>query len=119
MKLSLVRANNQTYIAFKSGFPLVFGIAFLGSKSFCLFFKIPKKIADKIKIKGFEPLRYEESWKQILYKIDNNNIELKKFDALFEESYKYITGKYLTFPYFLVTTRNSFNIFFCLGSKCT
>jgi hypothetical protein len=90
---NLVRSNNKTYISFKYGFPIVFGISFIGSKSFCLFFKVPKEIAEKIKIEGSEPFRYEDEWKQVLYKVENSNIDLTKFNNLFEEAYRYISGK--------------------------
>ena len=59
----------------------------------CLFFKLPKNIVDSIKIEGEEPYRYEEEWKQILYKIEASNINLKKYNRLFEEAYKNIVGK--------------------------
>jgi hypothetical protein len=71
---------------------MVFGIQFVGSKSMCLFFKLPKKTSDSIMIEGEETYRYEEEWKQILYKVESSNINLKKYDKLFEESYKNIVG---------------------------
>jgi len=90
---NLVRSNNKHYISFKYGFPIVFGITFIGSKTFCLFFKIPKESVEKIKIEGYELFRYEDEWKQALYKIEDSDVDLTKFDALFEKSYKYISGK--------------------------
>ncbi|MCW7078948.1 MAG: hypothetical protein OCU22_07485 [Canidatus Methanoxibalbensis ujae] len=90
---NLTRSNNKGYVSFKYGFPIVFGITFIGSKSFCLFFKIPKEASDKIKIEGYEPYRYEEQWKQVLYKVESSDIDLKKFDPLFEAAYKNIVGE--------------------------
>ena len=90
---NLDRSNNKHFISFKYGFPQVFGITFIGSKSFCLFFKIPKDLAEKIKIEDNEMLRYEDQWKQALYKVDDSNIDLEKFEPLFKESYEYITRK--------------------------
>jgi hypothetical protein len=90
---NLDRKNNKGYISFKYGFPIVFGIQFVGSKSMCLFYKLPKNIVDSIKIEGEEPYRYEEEWKQILYKVEASNIDLKKYNRLFEEAYKNIVGK--------------------------
>ena len=71
----------------------MFGINFIGSKSFCLFFKIPKDVSDRIEIDGYEPYRYEEEWKQVLYKVESSNIDLEKFDPLFEAAYKNIVGE--------------------------
>lgn len=89
---NLTRSNNKGYVSFKYGFPIVFGITFIGSKSFCLFFKIPKVVSDKTKVEGYKPYRYEDQWKQVLYKVDSSNIDLKKFDPLFEAAYKNIVG---------------------------
>ena len=86
---NLKRVNNKGYIGFKYGFFNVFGLKFIGTKSFCLFFKVPKDIADKFG----NYYRYEPQWKQVLYKVDSSDIDLKKFDKLFEEAYKYIANK--------------------------
>ncbi len=90
---NLQRSNTSSYISFKYGFPIVFGIAFIGRKSFCLFFKIPKKVANKIKIPGYEVYRYEDQWKQALYKVESANINLRKFEPLFVAAYNNIVGK--------------------------
>ncbi|MCP4651318.1 MAG: hypothetical protein GY853_14715 [PVC group bacterium] len=83
---------NKGYAGFKYGFPLVFGITWVGSKSFCIFFKLPKNIAEKIKIQGIEPYRYEAQWKQLLFKVEGKDYAIKKLMPAFEASYKYITG---------------------------
>jgi len=88
---NLIRNNNKGYVSFKYGFPIVFGVTFIGSKSFCLFFKIPEGIARKIKIEGHEILRYE--WNQALYKVESGSINLNKFDPLFSAAYKNIVGE--------------------------
>ena len=90
---NLTRSNNQNYISFKYGFFNVFGITFIGSKSFCLFFKIAKPIAEKINVEDYDMLRYEDEWKQALYKVESANIDLKKFDPLLDASYKNIVGE--------------------------
>lgn len=89
----LVRSNNKGYVSYKYGFPIVFGIVFSGSKSFCLFFKIPKETAEHIKIEGHKMFRYEDQWNQVLYKVEDSNIDINKFKQLFEISYNHITGK--------------------------
>jgi hypothetical protein len=90
---NLTRSNNKVYVSFKYGFPIVFGVMFTGSKSFSLFFKIPKEIAVKTKIKDYNILRYDEQWNQALYKVESGDIDLKKFEPLFSEAYKNIVGE--------------------------
>jgi len=90
---NLTRSNNKGYVSFKYGFPIVFGVIFSGSKSFCLFFKISKETTESIKIKDHEMLRYEEQWNQALYKIESGSLNLELFEPLFEEAYKNIVGK--------------------------
>ncbi len=83
---------NKGYVGFKYGFPNVFGINWVGSKTFCIFFKISKEIAKKIKIPGVTPYRYEDQWNQVLYKVDGKNYDIKKLMPLFEAAYRSITG---------------------------
>ena len=83
---------NKGYASFKYGFPNVFGVTWVGSKSFCLFFKLTKQIADKIKVSGVKPYRYEEQWNQVLYKVEDKDYDVNRLMPLFEASYKYITG---------------------------
>jgi hypothetical protein len=92
-KWNLSRNNNKGYVSFKYGFPIVFGVQFIGSKSFGLFFKIPKGTANDIKIKGYEMLRYEDQWNQAVYKIESGDIDLNAFEPLFIASYKNIVGE--------------------------
>lgn len=90
---NLTRSNNKGYISFKYGFPIAFGVTFIGSKSFCLFFKIPKEMAEKMKIAGYDMFRYEEQWKQALYKVESGDIDIGNFEPLFVSSYKNIVGE--------------------------
>ena len=90
---NLTRANNKNYIAFKYRFFTVFGLTFIGSKSFCFFFKVPQDIAEAIEINGQKMYRYEDQWKQVLYKVEDANIKLSLFDSLFEAAHKNIVGK--------------------------
>jgi hypothetical protein len=90
---NLTRSNNKGYVSFKYGFPIFFGVNFIGSKSFCLFFKIPREIAQKMKIEGHEMLRYEEQWNQALYKTESGAVDIKRFEPLFIAAYKNIVGE--------------------------
>lgn len=89
---NLERKHNKTYIAFKLGFPQVCGVYWIGSKSFCIYFKLPRATAEAIHIEGITPLRYEDEWNQILYKIDSEDFPIEKLMPLFEAAYKYVSG---------------------------
>jgi len=89
----LEKKFNQGYIGFKYGFPLVFGIQWLGSKSFGLFFKMPKSKMKKIIIPGLEFRGYIDRWNQVEYKIDSPDFDIKKLTPVFSASYKYIRGE--------------------------
>ena len=65
----------------------------LFTKSFCLFFKVSKQISDNIKIEGHKPYRYEEQWEQVLYKVESSDVDLRKFDPLFEAAYRNVVGE--------------------------
>ena len=88
---NLTRKNNKYFISFKYGFFQVFGITFVGSKTFCLFFKISERIAKKMKIKGAKLYKY--SWKGAHYKIDSAQVNLSKFSSLFRTAYKNVIGR--------------------------
>lgn len=90
---NLKRSNNKGYVSFKYGFPIVFGVSFIGTKSFCLFFKIPREIAKKTKIKGHEMLRYQDQWNDALYKVESGAINLNRFEPLFTAAYRNIVGE--------------------------
>lgn len=84
---------NKGYVSFKYGFPIVFGVTFITSKTVCIFFKIPKKLAEDIqKNKKIELFRYEDQWKEARYKIDSVDFNVKKLLPLFEAAYDYIVG---------------------------
>ena len=70
----------------------VFGVSWIGSKSFGLFFKLPKEKAQSIVISGITPHRYEEEWKQVLYKIESPEKDTRRLLPLFEAAFKHITG---------------------------
>ena len=89
----LEKKFNQGYIGFKYGFPLVFGIQWLGSRSFDFFFKMPKPKMKKIIVPGLEFRGYIDRWSQVEYKIDSPNFDIKKLTPLFLASYKYVKGE--------------------------
>jgi len=89
---ALEKKFNKGYIGYKHGFLNVFGLTWLGSKSFALFFKVPSEVADEHQPPDWEPHRYEEEWKQVLYKVDNVDTPLDALAPLFEAAYTGIVG---------------------------
>lgn len=89
----LEKKFNQGYVGFKYGFPLVFGIQWLGTRSFGFFFKMPKSKMKKIIVPGLEFRGYINRWSQVEYKIDSVHFDIKKLTPLFLASYKYIKGE--------------------------
>lgn len=89
---NLVKKFNQSYVGWKYGFFNVFGIYFIGTKSFALFFKIDLNDLNNIQV-PVELLRYEKQWSQALYKVDSDNYNVEELLPLFEASLKKITGQ--------------------------
>lgn len=82
---NLEKKLNKYYIGFKSGFLLAFGVHWLGTKSFGLFFKVqPKKLAEFKKICPYE-FKYDKQWKQAIIKYDR--IDISKLEKAFEWAY--------------------------------
>jgi hypothetical protein len=89
---NLVSKFNKSYVSFRYGFPVVFGVMWTGAKSFCLYFKLSQEQAEAVRVEGIAPLRYEEAWNQVLYKVDSKDYPIAKFLPLFEAAYQNITG---------------------------
>jgi len=69
---SLEKKLNKYYVGFKSGFPLVFGVSWSGSKSFGIFLKVqPEKLAEFRKVCPYD-FSYDKQWKQAFIKFDKN-----------------------------------------------
>jgi len=82
---------NRWYVGFKHGFPNVFAVQWLGSRSYALWFKVPEEVALAATIEGHPMLRYEASWKQAVYRIDKTT-DIARFAALIEKARENITG---------------------------
>ena len=91
-KWELEKKMNKYYVSYKYGFPIVFGINWIGNKSFSLFFKLPKEKAESIVIPDISPHRYEDEWKQVLYKVEKPVDDVRKLMPLFDAAFKHITG---------------------------
>jgi len=82
---------NKYYVGFKHGFPNVFGVQWLGTRSYAIWFKVPQEVAEPTPIEGHPMLRYEAEWKQAVYNIDSTT-DIAKFLPLMERAYENITG---------------------------
>lgn len=83
------RKFNKFYCGFKVGNFVVFGVKWLGSKSYGIFFKVPEKLARRIRAPGAEFHRYEGIWKQAVFKIDDDKrLRLTSFLPLLKAAVK-------------------------------
>jgi len=83
---------NKWYVGWKYGYLNVFGVIWIGTKSFAIFFKITEEALKTINA-PVRPLRYESQWSQALYKVDADNYDVAVLLPLFEASLKNITGQ--------------------------
>jgi hypothetical protein len=86
---------NKYYVGLRYGFPHVFGVEWLGSRSFGIFFKVPPRIVEGIKIEGLKPHRYNKESREIVYRVEDKEYPIEKLMPLFEAPYKNITGNKL------------------------
>lgn len=88
----LEKKYNKHYVGFKHGFPNVFGVHWVGSKSLEVFLKIPQK--DLLKMKRVIPykLEYDVRWKQATIRVDEQ-FKMQKLVPACRMSYEYILGK--------------------------
>lgn len=84
---------NKHYCGFKHGFFNAFGIKWIGTKTFAFFFKLPKSVAEKIQTKGLKMDRYEDQWKEAVYKVDHKKTKVKTFLPLFKKALESVTGQ--------------------------
>ena len=81
--------QTQGYVSFKSGFFNVFGIQWMGTKTFAFFIKLDQKEAEKFPIKM---TKYETAWKQAAYYIEPGKTKPEDFITIFEKAYKNFSG---------------------------
>jgi hypothetical protein len=84
-KWSLQKKFTQTYCTFKSGFFGVFGIQWVGTKTFAFFVKVSEATAKHL---SPHPTRYQPDWKQALYNIDPKITKTEDYVSIFEAAYK-------------------------------
>jgi hypothetical protein len=83
---------NGSYMGFKYGFFNVFGVQWVGTKSFEVFVKLPKsKFAEAKRLCPY-PSEYDERWKQVTIRVDEKLIA-KKLIPVFRQAYKHFVGE--------------------------
>jgi hypothetical protein len=80
---------NKHYCGFKAGFFNAFGIQWIGTKTFALFFKLSEDEAKSTKI---QMTKYESQWKQAVYYIEPGKTKISDYEPLFDLAYKKLTG---------------------------
>lgn len=75
---------NKQYCGFRAGFPLVFGVEWIGTKTFAFFVKLPEQEAKRIHPKM---TRYEHIWKKAVYFIEPGKTRTHAFVNLFEKAF--------------------------------
>lgn len=91
-KWPLERKFNKYYIGFKYGFPNVFGIEWVGTKSLKFFFRIPASKFQSIKKLSPYNVEYDERWKQAIIRFDDN-VNIKSLEPVFEVTYNLFMEK--------------------------
>lgn len=87
---SLELKFNKHYCAFKAGFFNAFGIKWIGSKTFALFFKVTQEEAREAS--PIAMTKYEIQWKEAVYYIEPGTTKVRDFLPLFELGYRKLTG---------------------------
>jgi len=83
---NLEKKLNKYYVGFKSGFPLVFGVSWSGTKSFGIFFKVQPKELPKFKKACPYDFSYDKQWKQAFIKY-NDKVDFSKLEKTFKFTY--------------------------------
>ena len=83
---NLEKKFNKYYMGFKVGFSNVFGVQWLGTRSFGFFLKIPQINFLQVSKTSPYPLEYDERWKQATLKY-TEEISVKKLEPILETVY--------------------------------
>jgi len=84
-KWNLETKYNKKYCTFKHGFTNIFGVQWIGTKSFSFRIKISKEEAEKF---GIKMTKYSDRKKTAIYYIDPNKTKTSDFVDIFELAYK-------------------------------
>jgi len=89
----LVSKMNKNYVGFKYGFFNAFGVEWAGSKTFYLFFKMPKDVYESLDLSFVDHATYDEGWKQVECKVTGKDYPLDKLVPVFEIAYRKLAGQ--------------------------
>jgi hypothetical protein len=79
---------NKNYYGCKIGNSIVFGVKWIGSRSYGLFFKVPEPYARKTRVPGYKMHKYEKPWHQAVFQVTGDNLQLKRFKQLYQTALK-------------------------------
>lgn len=82
------------YTGFKKGFPIVFGVQWLGTRSFGFFFKIKKSEFNKFKKVCPYQSNYDEQWNQAIFKYEEGKTKIKDLEKTFQLVYDLFLKRY-------------------------
>lgn len=77
---------NKNYFACKVGNYIVFGVKWLGSRSYALFFKVPEPFAKRTKVRGYEMQKYEKLWHEAIFPVTADDLQLGRFKQFFQKA---------------------------------
>lgn len=89
---NLEKKFNKYYVGFKYGFPNVFGVHWVGSKSMEIFIKAqPPNVRALLRLIPYKA-QYDDRWKNLNVRIDEKT-DIKRMGKAFALAYKLIEGK--------------------------
>jgi len=84
---------NKNYVAFKYGFFNAFGVEWAGSKTFYVFFKLPKSAFQSLDWAIVDHAAYDEQWKQVQCRVTSDDYPLNALEPVFEAAYLKLAGQ--------------------------
>jgi len=91
-KWNLEKKFNKCYVGFKSGFFNLFGVHWVGTRSFELFLKLKESQFSKIKKICPYDITYDKRWKQATIRYDSN-VKIKNLEKVFKLVYSFFMDK--------------------------
>jgi hypothetical protein len=77
---------NKHYFGCKVGNYIVFGVKWLSSRSYALFFKVPEPYARRTKAQGVKMQRYGKLWHEAIFPVTAEDVSVKRFRNYFEKA---------------------------------
>jgi hypothetical protein len=79
---------NKHYYACKVGNSIVFGVHWIGSRSYALFFKVPEFYAKKTRVTGYKMHMYQKQWHRAVFPVTADHLHLKNFKPFLQTALK-------------------------------